>query len=211
MHHAVGAEILHEGFAAGHLGRNIDAWNAPVQEFVLGGILQHRLRRRLHMQHFARHQIAIGEMPAVGRDDRAAIRRHLLGGDACALRRLRDQKPPHLRRGMHDRGAGILHGVAAGGVAFVGGARGVRRHDRQPGKIGIQLLGGDLQQRRLDALPELGLAGEHGDGAIGIDANPGIEKRRLLETARKWRRRSGLRRRSRRSGIVLRESRRRES
>ncbi len=37
MHHAVGAEILHEGFAAGHLGRNIDARNAPVEEFVLAG------------------------------------------------------------------------------------------------------------------------------------------------------------------------------
>jgi hypothetical protein len=40
-----------------------------------------------------------------------------------------------------------------------------------------------LQQRGLDALAELGLAGENRDGPIGIDANPGIEKWRLLQAA----------------------------
>ncbi len=39
----------------------------------------------------------------------------------------------------------------------------------------IELLGRDLRERGHDALAELDLAGEHGDRAVGVDADPGIE------------------------------------
>ena len=57
-----------------------------------------------------------------------------------------------------------------------------------------ELVGGDLDQRGLDALAELGLAGEDGDAAIGVDANPAVEQRRLGEVAGQLRRACGDRR-----------------
>jgi len=39
----------------------------------------------------------------------------------------------------------------------------------------------------LETLTEFGLAGEHRYPAVGIDTNPGIQKRRLLEAAGKAR------------------------
>src|SRR5205085_4929190 len=49
----------------------------------------------------------------------------------------------------------------------------------------VELLGGDLLKRGLKPLADLGLAGEGGDAAIGVDPDPGIEERRLLQAARK--------------------------
>ena len=66
---------------------------------------------------------------------------------------------------------------------------GVSGDETELAEIGVQLLGGDLQQRRLDALSELGFAGKDGDRTVSVDADPRIEKRRLLEAAgQRWRR-----------------------
>ena len=46
-------------------------------------------------------------------------------------RRFRDQERADLRGGMLDRGAAVLHRIAAGGVAFIGGAAGIGRHQLQ--------------------------------------------------------------------------------
>ena len=52
----------------------------------------------------------------------------------------------------------------------------------------IELLGRDLGERRHDALAELDLAGEHGRGAVRIDADPGVEHAVGLQAARQLRR-----------------------
>ena len=44
-------------------------------------------------------------------------------------------------------------------------------------------FGGDLLKGGLKTLAEFGLAGEHRDAAVGIDANPGIQERRALQAA----------------------------
>ena len=74
--------------------------------------------------------------------------------------------------------------MAAGSIAFIGGAAGIGGDDRQRCKGHVEFFGGDLLKRGLEALTEFGLAGEHGDAAVGVDANPGIEERRLVEAAR---------------------------
>ncbi len=79
MDHAVGTQILHEGGAAGHFGGNVDAWNAPVHDFELTGILQRRVRRRLDVQQLRRNQLAIAEAAAVGSEDCGVLRLHLIG------------------------------------------------------------------------------------------------------------------------------------
>jgi hypothetical protein len=88
------------------------------------------------------------------------------------LRCLGKQERAYLRRRVEYGGAAVLHGLAAGGVAFVGGLGGVGSDQRNLIERHIELLGGNLQKRGLDSLPQLGLAGEHRDAAIGRNANP---------------------------------------
>ncbi len=93
--------------------------------------------------------------------------------------------------------------MAAGGVLFVGGQAGVGGNDSQRFESNIQLLSRDLLESSLESLAKFGLAGEHRDAAVGINTNPGIQERRLLQAAGKARRRSRGR-----SALILRESRR---
>src|SRR5262249_7235194 len=58
------------------------------------------------------------------------------------------------------------------------------RNEGQRARLDHELLRGDLQERGLDPLPELDLAGEHGDRSVRIHAYPGVEQRRRLEAAR---------------------------
>ena len=47
----------------------------------------------------------------------------------------------------------------------------------------IELFRGNLRQRRKNALPQLHLARENGGGALGIDADPGIEPTVVLQAS----------------------------
>ena len=94
-----------------------------------------------------------------------------------------------MRRGVLDRGAAILHRVAAGGIAFIGGQLGVGGDDLQRRKGNVEFFGGDLLERGLETLAKLGLAGEHRDRAVGIDPYPGIEVGRRRKATRGFRRR----------------------
>src|SRR5215469_4542275 len=84
---------------------------------------------------------------------------------------------------MANRSATILHGVAACGVTLVGRERRVGRDEVNGLGRDREFLGGDLNESRLDALPELALSGEDRDRAILVDANPRIEFRIALEAA----------------------------
>ena len=59
-------------------------------------------------------------------------------------------------------------------------------------KRNVEFFRGDLLKGGLEALAELGLAGEDRDAAVGIDADPGIEIGRALQAAGQlWRRAGG--------------------
>ena len=88
--------------------------------------------------------------------------------------------------------------MAAGGIAFVGGAARIGRDYFQRREGDIEFFRGDLLKGGLETLAEFGLAGERGDAAVGIDADPGIEIWRLCKAARRFRRGG-------RCGLVLRE------
>ena len=145
------------------------------------------------MQHVGRDEFAVSRAPAIRRDHRAVLGAQILGRQIETLRRLRDQKRAHLRRRVLDRGAAVLHRMAAGGVAFIRGQAGIGRDDLQRCKGNVEFFGRDLLERGLEALAEFGLAGEHGDAAVGIDPDPGIEK---------WRRRQAAGRVSARAGAA---------
>src|SRR5215472_5772783 len=83
---------------------------------------------------------------------------------------------------MANRRATVLHGMAARGVTLVGRECRVGRDEVNGLRRDRELLSGDLNECRLDALSELALAGEDRDRAALVDANPGIEFRIALET-----------------------------
>ena len=98
-----------------------------------------------------------------------------------------DQDFARLRRGVADRRAAVLHRMTAGRVAFIGGQCRICGDEMDRLGRDDQLLGGELNERCLDALAELGFAGEDRDLAVRIDADPGIEHRRFFETSRQLR------------------------
>src|SRR2546430_16968429 len=77
---------------------------------------------------------------------------------------------------MADRRGAVLHRLATGSIALVGCLAGISSNKLDLDWFDRELLGGDLKQRRLDALPELRFAGKHRD-ATRIDADPRIKHR----------------------------------
>ena len=135
------------------------------------------------MQHLGRNQIAVTEAPAIGRDHRAVVGLQIFNRQIETPRRLCDEKLAHLCGGILDRGAAVLCRIAAGCIAFVGGEARIGGHDLQRLEGNVELLCGDLLEGGLETLTEFGLAGEHSNAAVGIDANPGIQERRALQAA----------------------------
>ena len=103
---------------------------------------------------------------------------------------------------LQDRGAAVLHRMAAGGVAFVRRCSSVSAVTSfSDAKGNVELFGGDLLERGLDALSEFGLAGEHRDRCRRHRCGS-----RNRDTARSSRLPGELRRRRRcRRGLILRE------
>ena len=113
-------------------------------------------------------------------------------GDRQRVRRRRrasgrgeiDQDRAHLGAGEAQRRAAVLDRLAAGGLAFVRATGAVSAEiDRHARQRQIEFLGRDLPERGQDALPELDLAGEDGGGAVGVDADPGVEHAVVVEAA----------------------------
>jgi len=200
MHHVRQPQVLHEGRAADDFGRQIEARQVFADQPALGGRNQLGLRRRPHMQQRIADQFAVAEAAAVIGDDRAVFCGEAGGRHLQQRRGPADQQRTRLRRGIHDRGAAVLHRMAAGGVAFVRGQRRIGRDEADHARRDDQFLGRQLDEGGLQSLAQFGLAGEDGDVAAAADPDPGIEHRIFGKIARQ----SGPSRR-RRSGVLCRD------
>ena len=145
------------------------------------------------MKRLAGDELGIRHVAPVRRAYPAVLDHQAVGRHVETRRGHADQYLAHLRRRIHDRGAAVLHRIAARGVALVGRARCVSGDQPDACRADDELFRGELNERRLDALPELDLAGKDGDGSVRVDANPGVEQRRVLEASRKNRRPDFLR------------------
>ena len=185
MHHVGQAQVVHVGGAARNLRRDIDARHGLAHVLAIGDSRdQFGLRRRANVEQLVLDQRSVGDAPAIARAHLARLGAQLPGGHAEPLGRLGNEDLAGLRRGVQDRGAAILHRVAARGVALVRGKRRVGGDELDGVHVHRELLGCDLQDRGLDALAKLGLAGEDGDAAIGADTQPRVEQRFLVERPR---------------------------
>jgi hypothetical protein len=127
----------------------------------------------------ARDQLAVGY----------AVHRPVADGEpldrnAEALGREPGEHGACLRRGAGSRCRFPASSWLPAVYCFVGRARGVGGDELDARGLDHQLFGRHLDERGLDALYELGLAGENGDAAIGADADPGIEHRLVVQAAR---------------------------
>ena len=109
--------------------------------------------------------------------------------DAEALGRLLEQRAARGRRRLADLHAADLDREAAPGRALVGRQRGVALDDLDARERHVELVGGDLRERRRDAGAEIDLAGVDRDHAVGVDG----EDRNRPRSARAALRRRALR------------------
>ena len=139
------------------------------------------------MQHIVPDEFAIRQTFAIRRDHRTVCCPQILDRQTKPPCCFRNQQFARLRRCILDRGAAVLHGVAACRIALVRGQARVRRRHLEGIKSNVQLLGRDLLKRCLEALTEFGLAREYLDTAVGVDADPRVEIGRCLQAARRGR------------------------
>ena len=94
-----------------------------------------------------------------------------------------EQDLARLGAGEAQRRAALLDRLAARGLPSFGVRAGVAGDHVDARERHVELFGRDLRERGEDALPELDLAGEHRDRAVGVDAEPGIEHAVAVEAA----------------------------
>ena len=135
------------------------------------------------MQHIFPDEFTIRQTFAIRCDHRTVCRPQILGRQTKPPCCFCNQQFARLRRRILDRGAAVLHGVAACRIALVRGQARVRRRHLEGFKGNVQLLSRDLLKRCLEALTEFGLAREHLNPAIGVDADPRVEIGRCLQAA----------------------------
>ncbi len=193
MHHAGQVHVIHIHRLARHLAGNVQARHGLAHDGVGRGRLGlHATGSRLHKA-FARHQLPIGDFgPRLRVIDRAVLHAQAFGGRVQFRGGLAHEDVAHLRRGLAHRRPADLGGGAARGVAFIGREQRIRQVDVHARHRHIQLFGCDLGDHRLDALSDLHLAGEDGDGSAWVDADPAVQFRRLAQAGGQGFRRHGF-------------------
>ena len=181
MQHARQSHVLHIRGSARYLGRNIDPRDRSIHHREASRILQGRHRPCLNVEKVRCHDFAVGEACSIRAQYGRVCGFEPIGRRAQLAGRLEYQDLASLCRGMAQRSAAVLKRMASGRVTLVGRPFGVGRDELEPVERDFELLRHDLRQRGLDALAEFRLAGESGDGSVGVDTNPGIEKRRAAE------------------------------
>ena len=89
----------------------------------------------------------------------------------------REQVVTRFSRRAANGDATAFQRAAAGCAAFVWAARGIGADHINPRQRHIQFLGGDLRQRRGDALPQLDLAAENSDAPGWLNTQPVVQLR----------------------------------
>src|SRR6185437_2202485 len=199
VQHARHAHVLNVRECAGYLGWNILAADRATHDRVSAGILGAHPRRDFHREALAAGADTEIQAPAV---DELTVRDLLIGhaadlDDALAypqpvrgnfemLGGKIEQHRPAGGRGVTDLRPGHTNRKAAVTRSLIHGLRGRTHHHVQTLHRKIQLLGGDLGQRRLRPGAGVHLAGEERRPIVGMYREPRRQqpRRRRFERAR---------------------------
>ena len=168
VQHAGHTHVVHEDQLAGGLGGDVDAWDRLADDAVVVGRFQRRLRVDLQLDVAVLQQLGVADAPlrltahAHGAVAHVELLDRRLQCRGCLL----EQPCARGGRRLAQWHRMDLDRCAGDGRALVGGARGVAEHHVHAGERDIELLGGDLRQRRADAGAEVDVAVQCGDAAV---------------------------------------------
>ena len=193
MQHVRHPDVLDVEMLTGHLGRDVDARHRLADDRVLARCLRRRptegepepsvlaLHGDRDAEQLAVDQLAVRDLTrrVADRADDSVHDRELVCGNIELGCGQGEERPAAIRRGLPKLRAGEGNRQAAHGRPLVDAALGVA-HDHPDTIEGhIELLGNDLRERRLVALAQIRLPGERGHGAVGLDGQPRVERRRI--------------------------------
>ena len=182
-------QVVHIADPATDLADKINSLGCLSHNLIVSAIFDWRVAADKPMEAFACHQVPIACLPATaGIADDAIAYLQINGGS------LRFQLFESERQQVQTRfGSGQTQGVsacferaAAGRAAFIGRHRCIGSLDAYAVEVDIQLIGSDLCQRGLDALPQFDLAAENGYATIGVETQPTIQFGILQQRWRKY-------------------------
>jgi hypothetical protein len=177
MQHPRHAEVLHVDVGARHLRGNVEPRHRGADHRVGGARLGLEVAGDGPAEAPAAHELAVGGPPRriVDHAHHAVRGGELIHRGGQPHRGEEPQGIPRVGGGLPDDGGAALNGLAPGGDALIGRARGITLHHRDAPHRHIQLLGDDLGQRGGDAGAELHLPGVEGDAAVGRDGEPRVD------------------------------------
>ena len=158
MQHAGQRGIVNEAGMRENLVGDIEPLNGISGKHALRRSFGHGTRRRLAIQ-----RDIFGELPVAGPDiagagDDAIVDVERVDSDAQPIGGEFKKDLPDFGADLPDGAARLLHRKTARGDALVGAARRRRADHLHAADIDIEFVGGDLGQRRHDALPDLDLS-----------------------------------------------------
>ncbi len=200
VEHAFHAQVGDVAILGGHLRRDVEARDGLPDDAVIARLLGLHVRHDLHVEGPAADELAVAHaLRGIGLDvDHAVAHAQRARADAEALSGEREERRAALRSRLAQRLAAIHDAVRGAGAALVHGARRVSHDDGHAIEGHVELLGDDLREGGADAHSRLDLADRRGDGAVGGDAQPRIERAGVDARGPNARRRERRERRARR-------------
>ena len=183
VQHSWNADVVDELERACRHLRHVDARHRRPHHLPVGDRLARGVRVHGDVEPFAANELAVADAFAgIAFDaDNTVARRKPIDRDAEPLGREAQQRFTSCRGGL--RQVSLVEvgrrRLAPGRGSLVGTDRRVALNELHPRDRHRQLLGDELNLRRVHALAELALAGIRGDAAVGADGEPRIELRRI--------------------------------
>jgi hypothetical protein len=175
---------VNEARCACDLRGYVEARRVRADDAKLRGTLGLDTRRRFTRQDLPMRQVPIAHLAdAVVTADHAVVHRQLVNRNIEASRRFAQQQPTCFRAGMAQRASAVIRRAARGSVAFIGRGERIDRRHANARELDVELLGGNLRERRDDALSDLDLACEDRYRTVGLETHPLVEAPIRLEIA----------------------------
>ena len=164
--------IVNEPRMRENLVGNIQPLNRMSGHGSLRRLLRYGAGRRVAIKRDLVGKLPVARPDVAGPGDGAVLDVERVGPDAELIGCRSEKDLPDFRAGLPDGAPGLLHRKTARGDAFVGAARRRGADHLHAADIDIEFVGGDLGQRRHDALADLDLSRRDHHLSLGREPDP---------------------------------------
>ncbi len=172
MQHSGQGRIVNEAGMGENLVGNIQPLHGVSGKAAARRCFGHRARGGMTVERNFAREFPVAGADIAGPGNGAIDDIERIGSDTEAVGRGNQENLPDFGADLPDRAPRLLHGKTAGSDTFIGTARRRCANHLHAGDIDIKLVGGDLGQRRHDALPDLDLARRDRHLSLRRDADP---------------------------------------